>query len=312
MRAVLLKQFGGTENLKLESVPEPLLSPDEVLVNVISAGINPIDIKTRAGQGACNHTPVTTPEILGWDLSGIVVKCGEKVTRWKPGDEVFGSVGFPGLGRTHAEYAAVKAGHLAPKPQNVSHDECAAAAMTGLTAWQALTRHCHPEKGSKILIHGASGGVGHMAAQIALNLGLQVTGTASPEKCAFVHSLGIRDCINYKRVCWNTYENHFDFILNTVSNEVTRKSFRLLKPNGVLVSILPPDEETQKITRTSEAACHFVLMQSNGQDMAQIGKLLEEGKIHPHIAKTLPLSNTAQAHQIMEAHHCIGKIVLKP
>lgn len=313
MRAMVLTQFGGVENLQPQDLTIPRPQQGEVLVKIIASSINPIDVKTRQGQGAANFTKVTPPVILGWDLSGMVDQCGPGVENWKCGDAVFGSVGFPGLGHAHAEYAAVPAEHLACKPENVSHEDAAAASMTGLTAWQALTTQGRPAPGDKVLVHGASGGVGHMAVQIARAFGAQVTGTSSGANRAFVLSLGAGHHIDYRITPWSSYPQDYDFVLDTVGGEASRASLGLLRKGGTLISILPAQRE-----ELSEAAAawgvrfHFVLMRSDCAGMAAVADLLARGAIRPKVSHRLPLDQLAQAHRLLETGHTAGKIVLVP
>ncbi|MCM2448478.1 NADP-dependent oxidoreductase [Rahnella sp. CG8] len=312
MRAMVLTQFGGVENLQLQDLPIPRPQQGEVLVKIAASSINPIDVKTRQGQGAANFTQVTPPMILGWDLSGTVVVCGTGVEDWKPGDTVFGSVGFPGLGHAHAEYAAVPSGHLARKPENVSHKDAAAASMTGLTAWQALTtRRLGP--GDKVLVHGASGGVGHMAVQIARAFGAQVTGTSSAANREFVLSLGAAHHIDYRVEAWSSYPRDFDFVLDTVGGEATRASLGLLRKGGTLVSILPGQRhELAEAAAAHGVQFHFVLMHSDGEDMAAVADLLARGLVQPAVSHWLSLDQLAQAHVLQESRRTVGKIVLVP
>lgn len=313
MHAMVLTQFGGVENLQPQDLPIPRPQQGEVLVKIAASSINPIDVKTRQGQGAANFAQVTPPVILGWDLSGTVETCGPDVEGWKPGDAVFGSVGFPGLGHAHAEYAAVPAGHLAHKPENVSHEDAAAASMVGLTAWQALTTHGRPGPGDRVLVHGASGGVGHMAVQIARAFGAQVTGTSSAANRAFVLSLGAEHHIDYRVAAWSSYPRDFDFILDTVGGEAPQASLGLLREGGTLVSLLPAhrDELTEAATARG-LRFRFVLMRSDGADMAAVADLLARGAVRPTVSHRLPLEQLAQAHLLQESGRSVGKIVIVP
>lgn len=310
MHAIVLKAFGSVQNLSLEDIAMPVPGAGQVLVRIEAGSLNPIDVKTRVGKGAANFARVVPPVVLGWDMSGVIERCGPDAGRWKPGDEVFGSVGFPGLGRTNAEYTVVDIAHLARKPASVSHEDAAAASMAGLTAWQALTRHGRPVAGQKVLVHAASGGVGHIAVQIAKSFGAHVTGTSSAANREFVLSLGADEHIDYRAQPVERYRYDFDFILDLVGGETTVQSMDLLASGGTLISILPPSEEIAGKARQSNRHFHFVLMESAGTDMAHIAALLESGLIQPRIAHRIALEDLGKAHEQLETGRTVGKIVI--
>lgn len=324
MRAVVLTDFGGVENLQLRELPIPTPGPGEALIRIAATSLNPADVKTRMGLGAARITRFPLPAVTGWDLSGTVERCGEGVVAWRPGDEVFGSIAFPEPGRTHAEYATAPAGELARKPANASHAECAAASMAGLTAWQALNAFGRPGPGDRVLVHGASGGVGHMAVQIARALGAEVTGTSSAANRDFVLSLGAVRHIDYRTTPWEAYPRDFDFVVDTVGGEATAASFALLRKGGALVTLLPPpgtdmaDPSTAERTELAQAAAarglkfHFALMRPDGPGMAAVADLIARGGLRPRIAQRLGLSGIAEAHALLEAGRTVGKIVLEP
>src|ERR1700750_3384085 len=198
MKAIILEQFGGVENLSMTEMPVPTVMEDEVLVKIKSISINPVDIKTRSGKGVSAVLKNDNPMILGWDLSGTVETAGNAVKNLKKGDEVFAMVRFPQSGKVYAEYASVPASQLALKPANITHEEAAAACLAALTAWEALTINYKLNPGERVLIHAASGGVGHYAIQMAKYLGAYVIGTSSAVNRDFVLSLGADEHIDYK------------------------------------------------------------------------------------------------------------------
>ena len=199
MKAIILKEAGGIENLELTDMPIPVLNSDEVLIQVKAISINPVDIKTRMGKSLYDDLKSRNePIILGWDVSGVIAETGSSVTQFKKGDEVFGMINFPGHGKAYAEYVAAPASHLALKPSNISHEAAAAATLAALTAWQSLVTHAKIKKGQKVLIHAAAGGVGHYAVQIAKHLGAYVIGTSSASNREFVSGLGADEQIDYK------------------------------------------------------------------------------------------------------------------
>lgn len=313
MKAVMIDEFGGIDKLALKDIAIPLLSNRQVLVKVEASSLNPIDIKTRRGQGAANHALVKLPIILGWDVSGTIIECASDVTEFKLGDEVFGSVGFPGLGRTHAEYAAINVDHLALKPSSISHVQCAAASMVGLTAWQALRPGSLFQKGDKILVFGASGGVGHMAVQIASSIGATIFGTSALQKREFICALGVKHHINYRDTQWSEYPRDFDFILDTVGADNTRLLLTLLKVGGTLVTLLPNNtEELSRLARQEGKQFQFMLMQSDHIGMTNVARLLQNGSMKATISQVLSLSDYAKGYFLVESHNSLGKIVLVP
>ncbi|MFM2482349.1 NADP-dependent oxidoreductase [Celerinatantimonas sp. YJH-8] len=312
MKAIVVTAFGALDKLQLAEVAIPEILPNQVLVRVEATSINPIDIKTRIGQGAANHFEVKPPFILGWDLSGQVVGCGSDVTEFMLGDHVFGCVGFPGLGQTHAEYVAVFASHLAHKPESISHLVCAAASMTGLTAWQALTRNAQLQQGDKVLIYGASGGVGYMAVQIAVSLGAEVVGVSSMMKMNTVLAAGAHHCLGYENTDGSLYPHDFDFILDCVGGENTLHLLKYLKRGGTLVSLLPHQFDIGSIARQQDKNFYFVLMQSNYLDMQQIATLLARHIILPKLSEIYCFSDFQQAYSLLESHQAFGKVVLIP
>src|SRR5690606_22069470 len=191
MRAVILTEAGGTENFSIEEIAIPEIKPKEVLVKVHAIAINPVDMKTRKGGAFLAKLQEQTPVILGWDISGEVQAVGEDVSSFKPGDEVFGMVNFPGNGRAYAEYVAAPEEHLALKPKNISHEEAVATTLAALTAWQVLVHEAKLSQGQQVLIHAAAGGVGHFAVQIAKHLGAKVIGTASASNEDFLMEIGV-------------------------------------------------------------------------------------------------------------------------
>lgn len=312
MQAMVLTDFGGTENFNFSEIDIPQPDVDEVLIHIAATSLNPIDLKTRVGQGAANFSDISPPLILGWDLSGTVVSVGSSVNEWHPGDQVFGSVGFPGLGRTNAQYTVVPAAHLARKPDGISHIDCAASAMTGLTAFQAIHPYIKPETGPKVLIHGA-GGVGTMAIQIASSLGAQVIATSSNRNRAHTLALGAHSVIDYHTTPFDAYPREFDFILDTVGGDTTLASLDMLREGGTLVSILPTkDVRVKQKAASTNRSFHFVLMKSNGDHMNEVATLLAQKKLKQSVGLSLPLSQLPYAHKLFENHTIPGKIVLTP
>ena len=311
MKAIILEQAGGIENLKLADIPTPELQSDAVLIKVKAISINPVDIKTRIGKSLYDELKSNSPIILGWDVSGIVTELGSTVKQFKKGDEVFGMINFPGHGKAYAEYVAAPASHLAIKPSNISHEAAAAATLAALTAWQALVTHAKVQKGQKILIHAAAGGVGHYAIQIAKHLGAFVIGTSSAVNKDFVLSLGADKHIDYKTQQLADAVKDVDFVLDSIGDTTIDLSVAVTKKGGTVI-FLPvgiSDEKLKKLNDTG-VNCYRILVKSNGDDMKQIAGLLEKGIVKSHISQLLPFEKMADAHLQIETGRTIGKIVL--
>jgi NADPH:quinone reductase-like Zn-dependent oxidoreductase len=311
MKAIILKGFGGVENLVKKEIPVPDYTDFEVLVKVKAIGINPVDIKTRKGKGMAGALKEIDPIILGWDISGNVTNTGRKVTLFRPGDEVFGMVNFPGHGKAYAEYIAVPETHLALKPENISHEEAAAASLAALTAWQIIKEKARIKPGDKVLIHSAAGGVGHYAVQMSKYLGAVVTGTASGKNNDFVLSLGASRCIDYEKQHFEDVLHDFDFVLDTIGGEYTDRSLKVLKPGGTIICIPSGTSETiaEKARKKGMIGSHFQV-KSDGKNMKEISTLLEKGIVKSFISKTFSIDEIQAAHLQIETGRTKGKIVL--
>lgn len=311
MKAITLKAFGGPENLEVTSVPLPIIGPDEVLVLVKSISINPVDVKIRQGVKLVGREPDQLPMILGWDLSGIVTEVGAAVTKFKTGDEVFGMINYPGVGSAYAEFVAANAEQLALKPKNVSYPEAAAATLSALTAWRALTINGPLSPDAKVLIHAASGGVGHFAVQMAKYLGAHVTGTSSADNRDFILSLGADAHIDYKSQDPQQVLSDLDFILDPIGGKNTEKSLDMVKAGGTLVSIvfgLTPELLEKAKARGVNA--YNVQVKPDGKHMEVIADLLERRLVRPHVAKNLYIEEMPEAHRLLESGRSTGKITL--
>ena len=229
MKAIILKQAGGIENLELVDITKPGIQNNEVLIKVKTISINPVDIKTRIGKSLYKELKNNSPVILGWDVSGIITEVGSAVTKFKVSDEVFGMINFPGHGKAYAEYVAAPASDLAMKPANISHEEAAAATLAALTAWQAVVTNGKVSKGQKCVIQAASGGVGHYAVQIAKHFGAYVIATSSAANKDFVISLGADEHIDYKKHRIDEVVSDADFVLDPICGDNIDTSLNAFK-----------------------------------------------------------------------------------
>lgn len=313
MKAIVLKEFGSVDNLEIKDIEIPKISPDEVLVKVKAISINPVDVKTRDGYVIADLLRNFDPIILGWDISGVIEKVGENVTNISVGQNVFGMVNFVGNGQGYAEYVAAPAKHLAIMPNNISYAEAAASTLAALTAWQAFTHYGKLKKGDKVLIHGASGGVGHFAVQIAKHLGAYVIGTSSEKNRDFVLSLGANEHINYNNQNFENELTDVDFVLETVGGYNFQKSIKTLKNKGTIINLPAPiSEEDQKAADNKELnTCGFMAVFSSEKDIFKIAELLEIGAIKPHIHKVYAFNEMAKAHLEVEAGLSKGKVIVE-
>ncbi len=312
MKAIILKAFGDVENFEATNIPVPTINADEVLVQLKSISINPIDAKTRIGKGAAGRAKMEFPLILGWDISGVITDVGSDVTGFKPGDEVFSMINFPNLGKTYTEYAVAKPAELALKPANISHDEAAAATLAALTAWQVLTtQNVNIKKGDRVLVHAASGGVGHYVVQMAKHLGAYVIGTSSAANKDFVLSLGADEHIDYKAQKVADVATDIDFIFDPLGGANTEESLHLVKKGGTVVCILHAfNNELLQKAKELGVNGHNVLVYPSGDDMKAIAGLLEKGIIKSYVSQTFPLEQVGDAHTLLESGRAVGKIVV--
>lgn len=311
MKAIVLQDFGGTENLVHKDIPMPSIKDDEVLIQSKALSINPIDIKTRSGKGMAGRYKDLLPVVLGWDVSGIVVETGKSVHQFKSGDEVFGMVNFPGLGQAYAEYMAAPAGHLALKPANITHEAAAAATLAALTAWQALVTEAKVQPGQRVLIQAASGGVGHFAVQIAKHLGAYVVGTSSAANRSFVLGLGADEHIDYHTQPLDAAGNDYNFVLDPIGGDNIERSFKVVKEGGIALSIVSAYADLVKEKAIAKGINgYFFMVSPNEKDIQSIADLLAKGIIHPHVSKTFPFEEMAASHEALATGRTQGKIIV--
>jgi len=311
MKAFVVNEPGAPESLQLTELDKPTIKADEVLVKVRAISINPVDTKTREGKALFNTLKETAPVIIGWDISGEVVETGEKVTYFKPGDEVFGMVNFPGHGRAYAEYVAAPEAHLTHKPANIPHHEAAAATLAALTAWQVLVHEADIQPGQKVLVHAAAGGVGHFATQIARHFKASVVGTASKENHDFIVNMGADEQVDYNEYKVEDVVTDVDIVLDSLGEENSLRSLKCLKDGGKLISILGGAKEAvQEEAKKRNIEAKDYLVHSSGEDMAKIADLLEQGRLTAHVSHVYDFEDIAKAHAQVETHKTRGKVVV--
>ncbi len=307
MKAVRVHEYGGPEVLKYEDAPKPQPGPGEVLIRVHATSVNPVDWKVRQGY-LQQMMKYKMPMIPGWDVSGGVEAVGAGATRLKPGDEVYSR---PDLSRdgTYAEYVVVRESEVALKPKSIDHLTAAAIPLAALTAWQALYDAAKVSAGQKLLIHGAAGGVGCFAVQLAKLRGAHIIATASKKNHDFLRSLGVDECIDYNTTKFEDVVHDADVVLDTITGETMERSWQVLKKGGILVSILEPPKPEKAAAHG--VRCHHTFVQPSVEELNELAKLVDSGKLKVIIEKVYPLSEARAAQESNAQGHTRGKIVLR-
>jgi NADPH:quinone reductase-like Zn-dependent oxidoreductase len=310
MRAVVLREYGPPEVLAIEEVPTPKPIPTEVQVRVHAAGINPVDFKTRAGKGVSGVLG-EPPVRLGWDVSGVVTEVPGGVTRFRVGDEVFGMPWFPRQAGAYAEYVTAPSRHFAAKPHTLSHEEAAALPLAGLTAWQIVVDTIQLEDGADLLVHGAAGGVGHLAVQVAKARGANVIGTARAEQAEWLRELGVEKVIDYRSERFEDLVSDLDAVID-FTGVYGERSLPVLRPGGMLVSVPSgvPQEVLDLAARSERRATGF-LVEPDPVGLAGLSHLVESGRLEVKVDRVFDLEDAGEAHRLAEAGHSGGKIVLR-
>jgi NADPH:quinone reductase-like Zn-dependent oxidoreductase len=310
MRAVSLDRFGGPEVLTEVQRPVPVPLPTEIRVRVTAAGVNPVDWKTRVGQGMA---PVLgdPPLVLGWDVAGVVDAVGAGVTRFTVGDRVFGMPWFPRQAGGYAEYVTAPSRQFADAPAALELVAAAALPLAGLTAWQSLVDIAGVVEGQRVLIHAAAGGVGHLAVQIARSRGAYVIGTASSAKHRMLGELGLDEAINYRGTEFEHVLDPVDVVLDLVGGDVALRSLDVLRPGGLLVSV-PSRTAGEALAAAAERGIRAtgMLVEPDGHGLEQLAALVGAGQLRPVVAETFPLRRANEAHRLGETGRTSGKIVL--
>ncbi|GGW49263.1 oxidoreductase [Streptomyces lucensis JCM 4490] len=307
MKGISYSRYGGPEVLEYGELRDPKVGPDQVLVEVRAAAVNPVDWKCREGY-LDGLLDAVFPVIPGWDVSGVVVRPGAAVSEFSAGDEVIGYVREDFLSRgTFAEYVAAPVRTLARKPRNLSFEEAAGLPLAGLTAYQVLVKVLGAGRGDTVLVHAAAGGVGSLAVQIAVHLGARVIGTASERNHDYVRGLG-GEPVTYgeglaERVRGLAPEG-VDAVFDTIGGDTLTASAHLLASGGRLASIADPEVVSHG------GRYHFV--RPDAGDLAELTRLAEQGAVGVHVQETFPLARAADAHRLNQEGRTRGKIVVTP
>jgi NADPH:quinone reductase-like Zn-dependent oxidoreductase len=331
VKALIFNRYGKRDNVTFAEIPRPVPKPNEILVQVHAVGLNPID--TMVPKGTFKpFLKFQLPATLGSDLAGVVVEVGNRVTRFKPGDAVFASVFDLGRGSL-AEFAVVPENAAAHKPANLDFVQAASIPMVGLTSWQALKERADLKAGQKVFIPAGSGGIGSFAIQLANYLGVKVGTTTSTANVDLVRSLGADEVVDYKKQEFEDVLRDYDAVLGTVRGDPLEKSLRILKPKSTIVSLIgPPDAAfarargmsvfmvavfgflSRKIIRLSKkrgVAYSFLFVHPDGSQLAEIGALLDAGRIRPVIDRIFPFEQAKEALAYLEQGRAKGKVVVR-
>jgi NADPH:quinone reductase-like Zn-dependent oxidoreductase len=314
MKSIVIKSYGGVDKLIYAEIEKPNVCEGEVLIRIKAAGVNPVDCKIRKGllkSRMKNEFPIT----LGWDFSGIVVDTGYSAKRFKPADEVYGYARRMKISQgTYAEYIVLPESYVVHKPSNISFDEAASVPLAGLTAFQALFDKGKMVKHQKVLILGASGGVGSFAIQFAKIKGAEVYALAGPDREEYLKDLGADYIFDYSDKDWDKkyleiLPEKADIVLDFVGQDVGKKAYELTKEKGTLVSVInQPDVD---IANKLNINVKYLFVEPDSIELDKIRDWIEKNKIKINIDKTFELKDAAQAHQYIEKGHTLGKVILR-
>jgi NADPH:quinone reductase-like Zn-dependent oxidoreductase len=310
MLAVRIHDYGDADQLVLEEIPRPKPAKGEVLVRVHAAGVNPLDWKMRKYQRP--EMPITFPYTPGADLSGTVEAIGPGVKAFKVGQAVFGSVFSASMG-AYAEYAIVPEKALELKPDNITFDEAATVPIGARTAYIALFTIADLQEGQTLLVHGAAGGVGNFAVQLGRWKGAHVIGTASGANVEFVKSLGAEQVIDYNETRFEDVVSDVDVVLDSVGGEVEDRSWQVIKPGGILVTLIhpvPPENADHDGVRIASTIRSIGTPLQTANPLHAIRDLIAAGDIVPHVGAVFSLEQAREAQELCETGHGRGRIVL--
>jgi NADPH:quinone reductase-like Zn-dependent oxidoreductase len=316
MKAVRINEFGGTEVLKMEEIARPVPAADEILVRIYASGVNPVDCAIRSGKNESLRSYLTLPLTLGWDAAGIVEETGDNVSSFKKGDAVYGVPNFPGNG-SYAEYCAAKATQFALKPASLSFNEAAGVPLAALTAWTGMFEYGKLQPGQRILILGASGGVGSFSVQFAKATGAYVIGITSTNNVEYVKNLGADEVIDYRSQKFDELLSNVDVVLEASPNRDNSeriKAISVLKEGGIFVTVntdFPFDDTLMEYAAQKKVSAELSANQPRQEWLTSIAQLIDEGKVRVFISKVFTLEQVEEAHRESETWHTRGKMVLE-
>lgn len=303
MKAARIHKFGGPEVIDIDEVPRPTPDRDELIVRVTAAGVGPWDALIRERKSAVD---IELPIILGSDLAGTVDSVGPGVTTFAPGDEVYGVTNKNFCG-AYAEYAIASVGMIAPKPKSLTLIAAASVPVVAVTAWQMLFDYAKMKAGQSVLIHGAAGNVGAYAVQLAKHAGLNVFATAGSGDLEVVRKLGADNVIDYSATKFETAVRPVDAVLDTIGGDTQRRSFAVLKPGGILVSVVSPAPAEPPGVRSA-----FFLVDVTTERLNVLSRFFDNGELSTNVGTVLPFADVRRAHEMLAgAPHKRGKILLQ-
>ena len=307
MKAVTISKYGDQSVLTYGEIESPKPKSDEILVHNRAVAVNPVDWKIRNGLG--EMFGLQLPIVLGCEIAGTIEEVGSDVPDFRVGDPVYGYVSLQRNGG-YAEYTIAKPDEIAPKPERLDFDNAAAVPVGVLTSWQAIFDTANLREGQRILVTGASGGVGSMAVQLAKAKGAFVIGTASGKNEEFVRSLGVDEFVDYSQEKFEQRVHEVDVVFDTVGGDTLERSFETLRRGGSLVSIvMPPSNEKAE---SYGVRASMIGVQPSGKQLREINQLIDAGKLKTHIATVLPLNAVKKAHELSESGRTRGKIIFHP
>ncbi|HEV2402817.1 MAG TPA: NADP-dependent oxidoreductase [Candidatus Saccharimonadales bacterium] len=308
MRAAEIQSYGGSDVMKTVSdAAKPTIGPDEVLVAVHAAGINPFDWKIREGL-VRKMRELSFPAILGGDFAGTIAEVGSNIKNLQPGAAVYGMADPLGNHGSFAEFTPVKASSLSTKPIKVDFIQAAALPLASVSAYKALIEHTNLQSGQKVLIHGGAGGIGSFAIQIAKHLGAYVATTAATDEVDYVKERGADEVIDYTSQQFETILKDYDAIYDTVGGEVNKRSYQVLKSGGILVSMVAQPDEALAKQYNVKAINEFT--QVTTERLTKITELVDQGILTVHVDKTFPLEQAADALAYLQSGKHRGKVVI--
>jgi NADPH:quinone reductase-like Zn-dependent oxidoreductase len=307
MKAIRLHARGGPEQLVYEDAQSPVLRSGDALVRVYATAITRTELTWDETYQNPDGSP-RIPTIPGHEVSGVVEALSPGVTGLSIGDAVYGLTDFPRDGAA-AEFVAVRATNLAPKPRTIDHAHAAAVALSGLTAWQALFTHAKLQRGQRVLIHAAAGGVGTFAVQLARWKGAHVITTSSGANLQFLRGLGADETIDYTKTRYESDLRDVDVVLDSVGGDTVQRSWQVLRPGGILISITKPISETE--ARQHGARGLFFIVEGDRSQLEELAKLIDAGSLKIFVSATLPLERAREAFELGAKGHTRGKIVLQ-
>jgi NADPH:quinone reductase-like Zn-dependent oxidoreductase len=306
MKAITIKEFGPPSVLVAEDLPRPRPGAGQLLVRVKAAGVGPWDAWIRSGASAVHPALPLTP---GSDLAGMVEAIGPEVSGFTKGDEVYGATNPQFIG-AYAEFALASASMMAAKPQTLDFVQAASVPVVAVTAWQMLFDYAHAKSGQTVLVHGAAGNVGAYAVQLARQAGLHVVATAGTSDVGYVRSLGAENVVNYETTPFDQVLGPVDMVLDVVGGETRERSLPLLKPEGMLISVVSPIPDAIRARYGARAV--FFLVEVTTACLNQLTGLFQAGKLVTQVGSVLPLEEASAAHDMLAgAPHKRGKIVLQ-